>query len=61
MAAAYRNMDYVCVAFATDPDKAAALIPKELELINIPALGGRPRRTWYSPSTVSAISGRTWR
>jgi hypothetical protein len=41
MAAAYRNMDYVCVAFATDPDKAAALIPKELELINIRALGGR--------------------
>jgi hypothetical protein len=27
--------------FATDPDKAAALIPKELELINIPALGGQ--------------------
>ena len=41
MAAAYRNMDYVCVAFATDPEKAAALIPKELELINIPALGGQ--------------------
>ena len=41
MAAAYRNMDYVCVAFATDPDKAAALIPKQLELINIPALGGQ--------------------
>src|SRR6476620_4933566 len=41
MAAAYRNMDYVCVAFATDPAKAAALIPKELELINIPALGGQ--------------------
>ena len=41
MAAAYRNMDYVSVAFASDPDKAAALIPTELELINIPALGGQ--------------------
>jgi hypothetical protein len=41
MAAKYRNMDYVSVTFATDPDKAAALIPKELELVNIPALGGQ--------------------
>jgi Acetoacetate decarboxylase (ADC) len=39
--AAYRNMDYVCVAFATDADKAAALIPKELALVQIPAIPGQ--------------------
>jgi len=39
--AGYGNMDYVCVAFATDADKAAALIPKELELIAIPGLPGQ--------------------
>lgn len=37
----YAGMDYVSVAFATDADKAAALIPKELELLNIPELGGQ--------------------
>jgi hypothetical protein len=39
--AKYGNMDYVCIAFATDADKAAALIPKELELIQIPGLPGQ--------------------
>jgi hypothetical protein len=39
--AAYGNMDYVSIAFATDADKAAALIPKELELLSIPALQGQ--------------------
>ncbi len=38
--AGYKAMDYVSVAFATDAEKAAALIPKELELIAIPALPG---------------------
>jgi hypothetical protein len=37
----YGNMDYVSVTFATDADKAAALIPQELELINIPMLPGQ--------------------
>jgi len=37
----YKNMDYVTVTFATDADKAAALIPQELELINIPMLPGQ--------------------
>jgi hypothetical protein len=41
MIAGYGNIDYVCVAFATDADKAAALIPKELELIPIPGLPGQ--------------------
>jgi hypothetical protein len=37
----YRGMDYVSIAFATDADKAAALIPKELRLLDIPALAGQ--------------------
>ena len=41
MIAGYGNIDYVCVAFATNADKAAALIPKELELIPIPGLPGQ--------------------
>jgi hypothetical protein len=36
-------MDYVSIAFATDADKAAVLIPKELELIPIPG-GARTGR-----------------
>jgi hypothetical protein len=39
--AKYGDMDYVSIAFATDADKAAALIPKELELIQIPGLPGQ--------------------
>jgi acetoacetate decarboxylase len=39
--AGYRDMDYVSVAYTTDADKAAALIPKELELLSIPALPGQ--------------------
>jgi hypothetical protein len=39
--AAYRNIDYVSVVFATDATKAAALLPKELELIGIPGLPGQ--------------------
>ena len=41
MIAGYGNIDYVCVAFATDADKEAALIPKELQLIKIPGLPGQ--------------------
>jgi hypothetical protein len=37
----YGNIDYVSIAFATDADRAAALIPKELELITIPGLPGQ--------------------
>ena len=33
--AAYVGMDYVSIAFATDADKAAALIPKELQLVEV--------------------------
>ena len=36
---AYRDMDYVCIAFATDAEKAAALIPKELQLVKLPLPG----------------------
>lgn len=39
--AKYGDIDYVAVAYATDADKAAALIPKELELIPIPGLPGQ--------------------
>ena len=39
--ASYWDVDFVAIAFATDADKAAALIPKELELIKIPALPGQ--------------------
>jgi hypothetical protein len=39
--AKYGNMDYVSVVFATDAEKAAALIPKELELLGIPGLPGQ--------------------
>jgi hypothetical protein len=39
--AKYRHMDYVSVAYATDADKAAALIPKELQLVEIPGLPGQ--------------------
>jgi Acetoacetate decarboxylase (ADC) len=35
----YRDMDYVSITFATDADKAAALIPKELQLVKIPLQG----------------------
>jgi Acetoacetate decarboxylase (ADC) len=41
MVARYGDIDYVCVAFATDAAKAAALIPKELELIKIPGAPGQ--------------------
>jgi hypothetical protein len=37
--AKYGDMDYVSIAFATDADKAAALIPKELQLVKIPLPG----------------------
>jgi hypothetical protein len=37
----YRDVDMVIVAYATDADKAAALLPKELELIKIAALPGQ--------------------
>ncbi len=37
----YRDVDMIIVAFATDADKAAALIPKELDLIKIAALPGQ--------------------
>jgi acetoacetate decarboxylase len=40
-AARYRNMDYVSIAFATDAEKAAALIPQELELLKVSALPGQ--------------------
>ena len=39
--ASYRDMDYVSVAFATDADKAAALIPSQLQLIPIPGVPGQ--------------------
>jgi len=39
--AKYRNMDYVSITFATDAAKAAALIPEELQLIDIPPLPGQ--------------------
>jgi hypothetical protein len=39
--ASYRDIDYVSIAFATDADKAAALLPKELELIKIPGVPGQ--------------------
>jgi hypothetical protein len=34
----YQNIDYVGIGFATDAEKAAALIPKELELMKVPGL-----------------------
>lgn len=37
----YRDTDMVVVAYATDADKAAALIPKELDLVKIAALPGQ--------------------
>jgi hypothetical protein len=39
--AAHRDIDHVAVAFATDADKAATLIPEELSLLDIPALPGQ--------------------
>ncbi len=39
--AVYQDIDFVSVSFATDEDKAAALIPKELELVPIPPLPGQ--------------------
>jgi len=36
---AYQDMDYVCITFLTDADKAAALIPKELQLLKLPVPG----------------------
>ena len=32
---AYENMDYICISFATDADKAAALIPKALQFLKL--------------------------
>ncbi|HDM78194.1 MAG TPA: hypothetical protein ENG51_17295 [Deltaproteobacteria bacterium] len=37
----YRNIDMVAVAFSTDQDKAAALVPEELDLIAIPGMPGQ--------------------
>jgi hypothetical protein len=37
----YRDAEMAMVAFTTDEDKAAALIPKELQLIKIPQLPGQ--------------------
>jgi hypothetical protein len=37
----YRDTEMTLVAFATDEDKAAALIPKELQLVKIPQLPGQ--------------------
>jgi Acetoacetate decarboxylase (ADC) len=37
----YRDTEMTIVAFTTDEDKAAALIPKELQLIKIPQLPGQ--------------------
>src|SRR5690349_6690387 len=37
----YRDMDYVSITYATDADKAAELIPRELTLITIPGLPGQ--------------------
>jgi Acetoacetate decarboxylase (ADC) len=37
----YRGTDFVMVAFTTDEDKAAALIPEQLQLIKIPQLPGQ--------------------
>jgi hypothetical protein len=34
----YKNIDMVAVAFATDRDRAASLVPEELDLIAIPGL-----------------------
>lgn len=39
--AKYGDMDYVSISYVTDADKAAALIPKQLELVKIPALPGQ--------------------
>jgi hypothetical protein len=37
----YDNFDMVIVSYATDEDKAAAMIPKDLQLVKIPALPGQ--------------------
>jgi len=37
----YRNIDMVAVAFATDQDKVARLVPEELDLIAIPGMPGQ--------------------
>ena len=37
----YRNIDMVAVAFATDQDKAAALVPQELDLLALPGMPGQ--------------------
>lgn len=37
----YDNFDMVIVSYATDQDKAAALVPKDLQLLKIPALPGQ--------------------
>lgn len=37
----YRNIDMVAVSFATDQDKAAALVPDELELVALPGMPGQ--------------------
>lgn len=39
--AAYKDMDYVSIVFATDANKASALIPKELQLLTIPGMPGQ--------------------
>jgi hypothetical protein len=37
----YKNIDMVAVAFATDQDKVAELVPAELDLIAIPGMPGQ--------------------
>ena len=39
--AEYHDIDYVSIAYATDADKAAALIPEELEVVEIPGQRGQ--------------------
>lgn len=53
----YKNFEMVVIAYATDADKAAALVPKGLKLVDIPALPGQApvNIVWAKYTDVNTI------
>jgi hypothetical protein len=53
----YKNFEMVVISYATDADKAAALVPKGLHIVDIPSLPGQApvSITWAKYPHVSTI------
>ncbi len=59
--ACYRDIDYVSIAFTTDANKAAALLPTKLALIPIPGLPGQSAASLVFAKYRECDLGPTWR